>query len=550
MNNFSQFSLPDSIFRALEEMKFIEPTPIQSKVLPLLLNSEKDIIALAQTGTGKTAAFTLPILSKINEKDSSVQTIVLSPTRELAMQTADFINYFTKYIKGLKVTAVYGGSFIGDQIRSLKKGSQIVVGTPGRVLDLIKRNSLKLKTVKWVILDEADEMLNMGFVEDISSILSNTPKTKQSLLFSATMPKQVELIARKYMQNPVRVEVETTALSKMAISHQYMVVPAREKISAFQRYRSLHPDMYALVFCRTKRETQELGDYLLRTGLKTAVLNGDIEQAQRTRIMESFKSKKIKILVATDVAARGIDVEKLTHVVHFGVPDQVENYVHRSGRTGRAKEKGVSLVIANLREHRAIKKIERMCKLRFEEVFPPKRQDLIHNEVKKYIKTINSDYNSSNLAKSYLTEILKGLSSSDIKKIAEKSLLIGLEERIKKYPEENLDIVKEKKKKNNDYQGDMDTLVISLGRKDNLTVPNLLGLINDSVRGSRVDIGKIQIADTKASFEVPIDLKEKLCRDMSKKRFRNQMFHVKAGEEVKRSVSPRRKKNRGKFRQK
>jgi ATP-dependent RNA helicase DeaD len=544
MNTFSHFSLPQSLFRVLEERNFVEPTPIQSQVIPVLLESEQDVIALAQTGTGKTAAFSLPLLAKINEKNLDVQVVILSPTRELALQTADDIEHFASYMKDIRVTALYGGTRIDDQIRSLQKGSQIVVGTPGRILDLLHRKVLKLHTAQWIVLDEADEMLNMGFIEDIATILQSTPKQKQTLLFSATMPKPVEQIARKYMRNPLRIEVESTDIRKMAISHQYMMIPAREKVLAFKRYKMLHPEMYGIVFCRTKRETQEVGDALLRSGWKTGILHGDIEQRHRTRIMESFKNKETKILVATDVAARGIDVEKLTHVVHFGVPDQVENYVHRSGRTGRANEKGISLVFANLREHHALKKIERICHLSFEEIPLPKRKELIQNEIKEYLTALQSDSQASKLAQDSVQEILKSFSQKDMREIAEKALLLAVEERVNKYLEEDADHFTEEKKIKKHSSEDMETLVISLGRKNDLSVPSLLGLINSCFRGERVNIGKIQIGDTKASFEVPPALQDKLCRDMSKTRYRNQKFSVYRGEEVKRSDSLRRKTRR------
>ncbi|MFC1656019.1 DEAD/DEAH box helicase [Patescibacteria group bacterium] len=541
MTTFSQFNLSNDIQQTLKEKDFLEPTPVQEKVIPQILESAQDLIALAQTGTGKTAAYSLPVLTKMDINDRNVQTVVLSPTRELAMQIAKDMRSFSKNMNGLQVVAVYGGSSIQDQIRDIKRGAQVVVGTPGRMLDLLNRKVLKLGNVQWAILDEADEMLNMGFVEDISSILSNTPETKQTLLFSATMSRTIEKIARKYMTSPMRIEVKATPTTQLAISHQYMMVPARDKVTAFQRYRALHPEMYGILFCRTKRETQEIGDALLKSGYPTGVLHGDIEQRHRTHIMEAFKRKDISLLVATDVAARGIDVAKLTHVIHVGVPEKVESYTHRSGRTGRANEKGISLVLAHLREHRALQKIEKMKGLTFKEVKVPKREDMIKVDIDKYANRIGDEKEASPLANKYVDEMLNGLSKDDMGIVARKALLLAVEERISKYPEENLDRSPAKRRAMKRSSNEpMKTLIISIGRRNMLTVPHLLGMINEVTRGERVDVGHIQLGTKESSFEVPSNFVEKLCRAMSERRFKGQNVLVRQGSPVKRSAQPRR----------
>jgi len=553
MKTFSEFNLPDDIQEVLQEKDFLEPTPVQKKVIPQILKSHQDIIAIAQTGTGKTAAFSLPVLSKMDVNDRSVQTVVLSPTRELAMQIAKDMKGFAKNIRGLNIVAVYGGSSVQDQIREIKRGAQVVVGTPGRMLDLLNRRVLKLGNVQWAILDEADEMLKMGFVEDISSILGNTPEGKQTLLFSATMSRTIEQIAKRYMHDSLRIEIKPADGRKLAIDHQYMMVPARNKVVALQRYKALHPEMYGIVFCRTKRETQEIGDALLKAGYPVGVLHGDIEQRHRTRIMDGFKRRDTSLLVATDVAARGIDVEKLTHVIHIGVPEKAESYTHRSGRTGRANEKGVSIVLAHLRERFALNRIEKINGIKFEEIKVPKREDLIQIDVEKYTNLLEDEPQVSILARQYVDKMLQDVSKEEMRTVARRALLLTVEDKISKHPEEEMDRSrvkgKFKRREKRMFTGNMKTLVISLGRKNSLTVPHLLGMINEVTRGERVDIGHIQLGDNRSSFEVPLAYAEKLRKAMSGQRFKGERVSVYEGEPVKRSgLSRGGKRNKGRRR--
>ncbi|MBL4905607.1 MAG: DEAD/DEAH box helicase, partial [Flavobacteriaceae bacterium] len=350
MSTFLELGLKEEINKALTDLGYESPTVIQEKAIPQVIASSQDLKAFAQTGTGKTAAFGLPIIEKIDAKSKNTQAIILSPTRELAVQIGKNIQEFSKYIPEIKVTTVYGGANIDEQIRSLKRGSQIVVGTPGRTVDLIKRRALKLGDIKWIVLDEADEMLNMGFKDELDKILEATPDTKQTLLFSATFPREVESIAKNYMDNPVEITSGEKNKGADTVDHEYYVVTERTRYPALKRIADVNTDIYAIVFCRTRRETQEVANTLIKDGYSADALHGDLSQAQRDGVMDKFRKKSIQILVATDVAARGLDISNLTHVINHKLPDQIENYTHRSGRTGRAGNKGISIVLANSKE--------------------------------------------------------------------------------------------------------------------------------------------------------------------------------------------------------
>ena len=359
---FLEIGLNKNIQRSIADLGFERPTPIQQEVIPFLLENENDLIALAQTGTGKTAAFGMPIIHKIKLERKLPQSIILCPTRELCLQITKDMNSYAKYIKGLKITAVYGGANIQPQIKSLNSGTQIVVGTPGRVIDLINRRSLKLKEIDFIVLDEADEMLNMGFKDDLDTILAETPEEKQTLLFSATMPKEVMRISKNYMFKPKTIEVASRNEGAKNIEHHYYMVNARDKYKALRRICDVNPEIYGIVFCRTRRETSEIADKLMQDGYNADAIHGELSQSQRDNVMGRFRKKKIQILVATDVAARGIDINELTHVINYNLPDDNEVYVHRSGRTGRAGNKGVSIIIAHSRDGRKLKAIEKMIK--------------------------------------------------------------------------------------------------------------------------------------------------------------------------------------------
>ena len=359
---FSETGLNKDIQKAILDLGFTILTPVQQRAIPYLLNNTTDLIALAQTGTGKTAAFGLPILHRIKLKGKLPQAIILCPTRELCLQISKDLEFYAKYMKDLKITPVYGGSNISSQIKSLKSGVQIIVGTPGRVIDLINRKALKLQEIKFVILDEADEMLNMGFKDDLDIILAETPKEKQTLLFSATMPKEVMRISKNYMFNAETIEIASRNEGAKNVDHHYYMVNARDKYNALRRICDINPEIYGIVFCRTRRETAAVADKLVQDGYNADAIHGELSQTQRDYVMAKFRKKKIQILVATDVAARGIDINELTHVINYNLPDDNEVYVHRSGRTGRAGKKGISIIIAHSREGRKLKDIEKMIK--------------------------------------------------------------------------------------------------------------------------------------------------------------------------------------------
>ncbi|RED94911.1 DEAD/DEAH box helicase [Marinoscillum furvescens] len=392
MNNFSKLGLSQSIVDVLDSLGFENPTPVQEKSIPLLLTKNPtDFIGLAQTGTGKTAAFGLPLIDLIEEDNKSTQALVMAPTRELGQQTGKQLVDFSSNNKAVNVEVVYGGAAITNQIKALRKPTQIIVATPGRLLDLIKRRAVKLENVKYVVLDEADEMLNMGFKEDIDEILSHTLESRVTWLFSATMPPEIRRIVKKYMKDPIEVAVNTEQKSNVDISHKYVMTKSSNKIAALRRFLDIQPDMRGIMFCRTKRETQQIADDLGNLGYGVEALHGDLSQGQRDAVMKRFKTRSMQLLIATDVAARGIDVNDLTHVFHHTLPDQLESYTHRSGRTGRAGNKGTSLVFINPREGRRITDLERKIKVKFERVEIPSVEALkssrIHNWASLIINT-------------------------------------------------------------------------------------------------------------------------------------------------------------------
>jgi ATP-dependent RNA helicase DeaD len=367
MNKFEQLGLNESLLLAVKDLGFENPSEVQEKAIPILLEQNTDIVALAQTGTGKTAAFGFPLIQKINADDKSTQGLILSPTRELCLQITNEIKQYSKYIKGLHTVAVYGGASITEQAREVKRGAQIIVATPGRMQDMINRGLVNIKNINFCVLDEADEMLNMGFYDDICSILSDTPDEKNTWLFSATMPQEVARIAKQFMHDPQEITVGTKNSGSSTVSHEFYMVNARDRYEALKRLADANPDIFSVVFCRTKRDTQSIAEKLIEDGYNAAALHGDLSQAQRDGVMKAFRGRQIQMLVATDVAARGIDVDNVTHVVNYQLPDEIETYNHRSGRTGRAGKLGTSIVIVTKSEIRKIHAIEKIIKQKFEE---------------------------------------------------------------------------------------------------------------------------------------------------------------------------------------
>ena len=367
MNKFEQLGLNESLLKAINDLGFENPSEVQEKAIPLLLEKDTDIVALAQTGTGKTAAFGFPLIQKIDPENRATQALILSPTRELCLQITNEIKLYSKYVKGIHTVAVYGGASITEQAREVKRGAQIIVATPGRMQDMINRGLVNISKIDYCILDEADEMLNMGFYDDIVNILSTSPDDKSTWLFSATMPQEVARIAKEFMRKPLEITVGHKNSGSSTVSHEFYLVNARDRYEALKRLADANPDIFSVIFCRTKRDTQAVAEKLIEDGYNAAALHGDLSQAQRDTVMKSFRNRQIQMLVATDVAARGIDVDNVTHVINYQLPDEIETYNHRSGRTGRAGKLGTSIVIITKSELRKISAIERIIKQKFEE---------------------------------------------------------------------------------------------------------------------------------------------------------------------------------------
>ncbi|KGL63185.1 DEAD/DEAH box helicase [Polaribacter sp. Hel1_85] len=511
MSTFLELGLKEPISRALTDLGYEKPTVIQEKAIPQIISSTDDLKAFAQTGTGKTAAFSLPILEILDPTQSNVQAIILSPTRELAVQIGNNIKDFCKYLKDVKVTTVYGGSSMEDQIRSLKRGSQIVVGTPGRTVDLINRRALKLGNVQWLVLDEADEMLNMGFKDELDKVLEATPETKQTLLFSATFPREVEAIARNYMTKPVEITSGEKNSGSDNVTHEYYAVTERTRYPALKRIADLNPDIYAIIFCRTRRETQEVADNLIRDGYSADSLHGDLSQGQRDSVMGKFRKKTIKILVATDVAARGLDVNELTHVLNHKLPDQIENYTHRSGRTGRAGNKGISIVLANGKEKGKLRQIERIIKKKFIEGKVPSGKEIVQNQLINLIdKVHNIDVNETQIGE-FLPTIYEKLEDLDREELIKKFVSLEFNTMLKYY-ENSKDLNDLSSRDNSRARSTNDNMTrffINIGRKDNLNPGKLIGLINDQNIGDKIEIGAIDILDTFSFFEVDKNFEDK-----------------------------------------
>ena len=504
---FSKIGLNNNILKAITDLGFETPTPIQQEAIPFVLAEETDLIALAQTGTGKTAAFGLPIIQKINDSRNQTQSIILCPTRELCLQITKDLETYSKYMKKLKVTAVYGGANIQTQIRALNSGSQIVVGTPGRVIDLINRKKLKLKDVEFVVLDEADEMLNMGFKDDLDTILAETPEEKQTLLFSATMPKEVMRITKNYMFSPKTIEVARRNEGATDVEHHYYMVNARDRYNALRRICDVNPDIYGIVFCRTRRETKEVSEKLMQDGYNADAIHGELSQQQRDHVMGRFRKKNLHILVATDVAARGIDINELTHVINYNLPDDNEIYIHRSGRTGRAGNKGISIIISHSREKRKLQAIEKMVKKELILQKVPGGDEICAIQLLTLIDKIVKTDVSSQIEKHLpiIEEKLSHLNKEDLVKHFVSAEFNRFLSFYKNAPDINISASKGKKegkdKRRHSDEG-FSRFFINLGKTHRVEPQNLIGLVNEYTRNRNLVIGKIDILKNFSFFEV------------------------------------------------
>jgi ATP-dependent RNA helicase DeaD len=509
MSTFKELGLNNNIIKALTDLGYENPTEIQEKSIPQVLSSKSDLKAFAQTGTGKTAAFSLPILEQIDTKSNQTQAIILSPTRELAIQIAKNISEFSSHMDGFRVAAVYGGSNIDEQIRKLKKGAHIVVGTPGRTVDLINRKQLKLANVQWLVLDEADEMLNMGFKDELDKVLAVTPKEKQTLLFSATFPKEVESIAKNYMNKPIEISAGQKNKGADKVTHQYFIVSERNRYNALKRIADVNPDIYSIVFCRTRRETQEIADKLIKDGYNADALHGDLSQAQRDSVMKKFHQKHLQLLVATDVAARGIDVDDLTHVINHKLPDQIESYTHRSGRTGRAGKEGISIAIINLREKGKLRPIERLIGKKFIHTPIPTGKEICQNQLLKLIDKIHDIKINETQINEFLPSIYKKLEDLSREELIKRFVSLEFNAFLSYY--QNAPDLNESQHLQNDRRDsrgksrndeNMSRFFINIGRRDNLSPAKLIGLINDQKIANNIEIGQIEILDTFSFFEL------------------------------------------------
>ena len=505
MSTFLELGLKEPINKALTDLGYEKPTVIQEKAIPQIISSIDDLKAFAQTGTGKTAAFSLPILQMADEASKNTQAIILSPTRELAVQIGNNIKEFSKYMANIKVVTVYGGANIEEQIRGLKKGAQIVVGTPGRTVDLINRRALKLGNIEWLVLDEADEMLNMGFKDELDKVLEATPETKQTLLFSATFPREVEAIAKNYMTKPVEITSGQKNTGSDNVSHEYYLVSERTRYQALKRITDLNPDIYAIIFCRTRRETQEVADNLIKDGYNADALHGELSQAQRDSVMGKFRKKTVQILVATDVAARGLDVNSLTHVINHKLPDQIENYTHRSGRTGRAGKTGISIALVSNKEKGRIGAIERIIKKKFVHSKVPSGKEICQNQLMHLIDKVNSIEVKQSEIENFLPSIYEKLEGLTREELIQKFVSLEFNSFLSYY--ENARDLNDLSSRDTGRNGrgsneNMTRFFINIGRKDSLNPAKLIGLINDQKITNNIEIGAIDILDTFSFFEI------------------------------------------------
>ena len=516
MNPFSTLGIRHDIVNAITELGFENPTPIQEQSIPVLLSGSNDFVGLAQTGTGKTAAFGIPLLELLDFEENYPQALILCPTRELCLQITNDLKNYSKNMKSVNVVAVYGGANISDQLRQIKRGVQIVVATPGRMLDIINRKAIDFTQVQFVVLDEADEMLNMGFQEDIDSILSTTPDDKKTWLFSATMPTEVRRIAKKYMTDPFELTMGTKNTGNVNIEHEYYIVKARDKYAAFKRIVDFNPEIFGIVFCRTKIETQEIAESLMKDGYNADALHGDLSQQQRDKVMKRYRDRSLQLLIATDVAARGIDVNDVTHVINYSLPDEIENYTHRSGRTGRAGKTGISIAIINSKELGKIRHIERSIGKQFTKAEIPSGFDVCEKQLFALIhKVHNVEVNEAQIEQ-YLPRILDEFKDLDKEEIIKRFASLEFNSFLEYYskaPDLNISSDDRGFERDRGERGDRPDrgarssagytrLFMNLGSVDDFTRGDMLGFICNNTKISGKSVGKIDLKGVFTFFEV------------------------------------------------
>ena len=551
LKTFEELGVSEGIRRAIEEMGFIQPMPVQEEVIPYLLGNRNDVIALAQTGTGKTAAFGIPVLQRIDTSRKDTQALILSPTRELCLQITDDLRDFSKYMDGIHIEAVYGGASIEQQIHSLRKGVQIIVATPGRLIDLMKRGVAQLDNVYNVVLDEADEMLNMGFSESIDAILEGVPEKRNTLLFSATMSREIERIAKGYLHDYKEIVVGSRNEGAEHVNHIYYMVNAKDKYLALKRLVDYYPRIFAIIFCRTKIETQEVADKLIKDGYNAESLHGDLSQQQRDLTMQKFRQHTVQLLVATDVAARGLDVDDLTHVINYGLPDDIENYTHRSGRTGRAGKKGTSISIVHTREKHKIRNIEKEIGKQFEKGTIPSAEEICKKQLYRVMdQIVKADVDEEQIAP-FMQDISRYFEYIDkddlIKKIVSMEFGRFLAyyadapeiEEVSSKDSRNKEKGKERKRKTATATSEgYRKLFINLGKKDGFYPGELMQFLNKTVVSTNrhgrghVAVGHIDLLNTMSYFEVPEEDAERVIKYVHGQRYKNREVRCNDAEEA------------------
>jgi len=532
MNKFEQLGLSESLLKAILDLGFENPTEVQEKAIPLLLEKDTDMVALAQTGTGKTAAFGFPLIQKIDANNRNTQALILSPTRELCLQITNEIKNYSKYEKGIHVVAIYGGASITEQARDIKRGAQIIVATPGRMQDMINRGLVNISQINYCVLDEADEMLNMGFYEDIVNILSTSPDEKSTWLFSATMPQEVARIAKQFMHNPLEITVGTKNSGSATVSHEYYLVNARDRYEALKRLADANPDIFSVVFCRTKRDTQAVAEKLIEDGYSAAALHGDLSQAQRDGVMKSFRGRQIQMLVATDVAARGIDVDNVTHVVNYQLPDEIETYNHRSGRTGRAGKLGTSIVIVTKSELRKISSIERIIKQKFEEKNIPSGIEICEIQL-LHLATKIKDTEVDHEIDTYLpaiNNVLEGLSKEELIK-----KMVSVEfNRFINYYKKNRDLTSqsagsERREDRGDRpvsNSDAVRYFVNIGSRDNFDWMQLKDFLKETLDLGRDDVYKVDVKEGFSFFNTDAEHADRVMEILNNTQLEGRKINV------------------------
>ena len=539
MKTFQELGLNEALLKAIEDMGFEHPSEVQEKAIPILLEKDTDIVSLAQTGTGKTAAFGFPMLQKIDPKSKTTQGLILSPTRELCLQITQEIKNYSKHMKGVNVVAIYGGASITDQARAVKKGAQILVATPGRMQDMIRRRLVNVSKIEYCVLDEADEMLNMGFFEDITEILSHTPDEKNTWLFSATMPKEVSVIAKKFMHNPEEITVGTRNAGTKNVSHEYYKVSGRDRYPALRRLADAHPDIFSVVFCRTKRDTQSVAEKLIEDGYNAGALHGDLSQNQRDLVMKSFRNKQIQMLVATDVAARGIDVDNITHVIHYQLPDEIETYTHRSGRTGRAGNQGISMIIVTQSESRKIRAIEKKIQLNIEMKKIPTGIEICETQLYSLAQKIKNTTVNEDIF-NYLPKVeaeLEDLSKEELIQRLVSVEFARFHNYYKKSKDLNSKFEDNPSEKTKHNKKETTRYFINVGERDDYNWMALKDFLKSTLEIDTDDIFHVDVMESFSFFNTPNSLQEKVLEKFTDFQLNGRYINVEVSEKAPRGRS-------------